>query len=199
MDELIGFLKGIVADAVVTDGESRRLAEWLLENDEFAHGWPLNVLVARLNAIFADGHASTEEREDLRCLIEDIVGRCGSDGYESESTRLPLTKPAPEVIFDQNIFVFTGRFCYGTRRNCEREVTERGGRCSDNITLQTSYLVLGELGSRDWIHSCYGRKIETAVKYTELLTERHGVSSLSIVSEEHWQSFLCPAAFGASM
>lgn len=186
VDELIGFLKGVVADDEVTEGEVIRLAEWVQMNHEVLGYWPVNALTSRLNRIFADKQIDDEERADLRGFIYELLGSSPSEFFAARSTRLPLCKPAPDVIFDQNVFVLTGRFMYGTRKQCEREIAERGGRCSATVTLQTSYLVLGDLGSTDWIHSIYGRKIETAMDY-------RGRCPLGIISEEHWVSFLLPA------
>lgn len=51
--------------------------------------------------------------------------------------------------------------------------------CDGNITRRTSYLVIGTFGSRDWVHTAFGRKIEKAVSYREAVP-------LRIVAEEHW-------------
>jgi NAD-dependent DNA ligase len=189
VDELIGFLKGVIADDEITDSEVIRLGEWVLMNEEVRGYWPVNVLSKRIDRIFADRMIEDEERADLRGIIYDILGTSPTEFFEQRTGRLPLSKPAPEVIFDQNMFVFTGRFLYGTRKQCQQEVLERGGRCSSSVTLQTSYLVLGDLGSEDWAHSIYGRKIETAIQYTQLCP-------ITLISEEHWVSYLLPTPAG---
>ena len=73
----------------------------------------------------------------------------------------------------------------GPRRDCEREVEKRGGMCAGNITKRTSFLVIGTFGSRDWVHTAFGRKFEKAVSYREA-----GVVPLRIVAEDHWASTL---------
>ena len=186
IDELIGLIRGIVADALVTESEAAVLAAWVLKHSEIACDWPVNVLVRRLNRIYADGQADEEEREDLKALLLEIVGE-NDDMLVTPSATLPLSKPAPDVIFDQNVFVFTGKFAYGPRRVCEAEVLARGGQIGSYVTLQTSYLVIGSVGSRDWIHSSWGRKVEKAMEYAELCP-------IAIVSEQHWASFLRPLA-----
>lgn len=55
--------------------------------------------------------------------------------------------------------MFTGKFAYGTRADCEREVSDRGSLCELTVTRRTSFLVIGTFGSEDWAHSSYGRKI----------------------------------------
>jgi hypothetical protein len=52
------------------------------------------------------------------------------------------------------------------------------------ITKDLNYLVIGEVGSRDWIHSTHGRKIEKAIDYND-----RGCR-IAIVTEQHWHNFL---------
>jgi NAD-dependent DNA ligase len=190
IDELIGLIRGIVADAVVTESEAATLAAWVVKHHEIASDWPVNILVRRLNRIYADGRADDEERDDLKGLLVEIIGD-NDDPLVTPSATLPLSKPAPDVIFDQNVFVFTGKFAYGPRRLCEAEVLARGGLIGSYVTLQTSYLIIGSVGSRDWIHSSWGRKVEKAAEYKDLCP-------IAIVSEQHWASFLRPLGQQAS-
>jgi NAD-dependent DNA ligase len=191
VDEVLGFLKGILADGNVQESEIRALDRWLCanaENDE----WPIGVLVTRLNQVMADDRVDPDEIEDLRELFSKITA-VGVDvpPFENASTQLPLTQPAPTIIYPGRIFVFTGRFVFGTRKSCQRAVMERGGACQDSITRETSYLVIGEVGSRDWIHTTHGRKIEKAVEYVD-----RGCP-IDIVAEEHWVRSIVPVINGA--
>ena len=165
VDEILGFLKGILADGNVQEAEIRALDRWLCANAE-SDEWPIGGLVARLNRVMADDRVDPDEIEDLRELFLQITG-AGVDvsPFENASTQLPLTQPAPRIVYPGRVFVFTGRFVFGTRKCCERAVLDRGGTCQDSITRETSYLVVGEVGSRDWIHTTHGRKIEKAVEY----------------------------------
>jgi NAD-dependent DNA ligase len=184
IDELLGFIQGILADGEVSEAETIALAAWTLKHSEIVCDWPVNVLAGRLNRIFADGRVDEAEREDLRTLLVEILGE-NENPLVTSSTRLPLSMPAPDVIFDQNVFVLTGKFAFGPRRVCEAEVLALGGKTSDHVTLQTSYVVIGSVGSRDWIHSSWGRKIEKAVEY-------RGLCPIAIISEQHWAEFLAP-------
>ena len=85
---------------------------------------------------------------------------------------------------DGQVYVFTGKFAWGTRRDCEREVVTRGGACDSNVTKRTGYLVIGTFGSRDWVHTAFGRKIDKAVSY------RQSGASVRIVAEGHWANAL---------
>jgi hypothetical protein len=52
------------------------------------------------------------------------------------------------------------------------------------ISRGLDYLVIGEIGSRDWIHSTHGRKIEKAIDYSG-----RGCH-IAIVAEQHWHGYL---------
>jgi len=185
--ELIGFLRGIIADQYVSAEETEALAKWCVANREIADVWPVSTLVQRLERIYEDGIADEEERADLAVLINQIVGAQDDETLLFGPTDLPLTKPAPDVIFDGNEFVFTGKFLYGGRKTCQKEVELRGGRCSETVRLQTSYLVIGTMMSRDWKFSSFGNKILKAVDYASRCP-------IAIVSEKHWESFLMEAS-----
>jgi NAD-dependent DNA ligase len=82
------------------------------------------------------------------------------------------------------IYVLTGKFDLGPRAACEREITERGGLCARDVTYKTNVMVIGSSGSRDWIETAYGRKIQSAIEHN---TNGAGIA---IVSEAHWVRFL---------
>ena len=84
-------------------------------------------------------------------------------------------------------YAFTGKFAFGTRAECQREVLKRGASCDHNITQRTTYVVIGTFGSRDWIHTSFGRKIEKAVEY-----QANGFP-LAIVAEDHWAASILAA------
>ena len=124
-------------------------------------------------------------REDLKFLLEQITGSdAETAALEDRATELPLNSPPPEIIIPDRMFCFTGKFYFGNRRECQHAVEKLGGAWHKAPRLDTDYLVIGLLGSRDWAHSSFGRKIEKAVKY-----QHHG-EGIAIVSEKHWAEFL---------
>lgn len=186
ISELIGFLRGIIADQRISEAECEQLAKWLVGNREIADVWPVSALVERIDRIYRDGIADEEERSDLAQLVTQIVGRQDDGTLSFGATDLPLTVPEPNVTFAGKEFVLTGKFLYGPRRTCEREILVRGGSCWDTVRLQTSYLVIGSLMSRDWKYSTHGTKIEKAVEY-------QARCPIAIISEQHWKMLICAA------
>jgi len=184
--ELLGLAKGIIADGVVSSAEVAFLRDWMRANPEAIDTWPCSVVAERLERIYADGCVDDDERSDLADLLLDVTGG-GLDQVQgaNPTTKLPLDDPVPALEFPDRVFVFTGRFLYGPRKTCEKVVRELGGDCSSSVTLKTNYLIIGDLGSRDWIQSSYGTKIEKAVDYRD----RRG-SPIAIVHEEDWAGAL---------
>ncbi|BBP99114.1 hypothetical protein BSFA1_42430 [Burkholderia sp. SFA1] len=186
LDELIGIVKGVLADGSVSQGEAEFLLRWMESNRDVAALWPASVIYPRISAALADGVLDLrEEGELLELLLQTVGGNKAPDqGESSNSTTLPLTRPAREVVFAERTFCFTGKFFSGTRDWCHRQVHERGGIPADGITKKLHYLVIGEIGSRDWLHSTYGTKIQKAASYAT------SGAPLIIVSEEHWAKHL---------
>ena len=179
IDELIGISRGVIADGEVDEREAIFLGQWIESHREGAGKWPVNVLYARLIEMLKDGILSKGEQHELLATLRDITG--GDTAYDQQkSTTLPLDRPAPEIDFEDSVFCLTGRFVFGSLLECEETIAELGGVVVQAPTADTDYLVLGELGSPDWIHATFGRSIERA---GELQQSGHGPR---IISEEHW-------------
>jgi hypothetical protein len=189
MDELLGICRGVLADKFVVEAEAKYLQDWLERNQEIVPVWPARGLALRLSRILADGVVSDEEREELTLFIEKVTGEASvklADANETlirnatKASALPIDDPPPEIVFEMKIFCFTGKLLSGTRAWCSGEVSKRGGLLCDT-GARCDYLVVGVLGSRDWAHSSFGRKIEAAVK-----RKRTPTSGPKIVAEQHW-------------
>ncbi len=184
VDELIGLCRGVLSDGVATVEEARYLVQWIEANRAYRDQWPIRVLYARLEAMLADNRLDVKEQGDLLDLLMHMTGaRLPSLDEEaaSLSTTLPLDSLPPDICFEDRRFCLTGKFVSGTRNECEGFLITRGAIAQKSPTRETHYLVIGVLGSRDWVHSTHGRKIEKAVKLRDV--NRTG---LVIVTEEHW-------------
>jgi len=186
IDELIGFCRGVSADGAVNQAEAEYLARWIEEHRPYADQYPINVLYKRLSEMLSDGVLDAEESAELLDVIRSLTGEAKRDETPAPntSTALPLDNPAPEITIPGRNFVFTGVFTVGTRKQCEEIIVERGGKMQKNITTSTDYLVIGDIGSEQWIYSSHGRKIEKAVNYRET-----GVP-IAIISEHYWIKFI---------
>lgn len=181
IQEMLGLARGIIADGVVTESEGDVLWEWIEANPDIVSHWPANRIEERLLKIYEDGRVDDDEREDLKDLVEHLVGEAGGT-YKGDhvAAGLPLDNPPPPLRFDGQLYVFSGKFTFGPRKACQEQVEVLGGMCGSDVSQQTNFLVVGTFGSRDWAHSSFGRKIQKAVRY-----RAQGVR-LAIVGEDHW-------------
>lgn len=183
--ELIGFVRGILADGHLSGQEVLALERWFKANPDLWHEFPCNLLLTRLLKATADGHVDEDEIRDISEMLTLLIGeQSGSVEGASMATALPLDNPEPPLVFQDRGFVLTGKFAYGPRSVCEEAIAGRGGVCLSAISKKTNILVIGTLGSRDWRESTHGRKIEKAVEYRD-----NGIP-LVIVCENHWVSHL---------
>ena len=182
-NELVGICRGLLADGHVSQMEAQFLKDWIERNAQFIGLYPFGQIYGQLSAILRDGFIDEDESADLQDTLVRFVGGEAFDPKAqtaSRSTTLPVDDPEPHVEFTGAVFVVTGTFVHGERTRVHAAIEQRGGLSSASLSRKTRYLVIGELGSRDWINSNAGRKIEKAVA---LRSEGHPVS---IITEEHW-------------
>lgn len=185
VDELIGLCRGFLADGAIVVQEAEFLRDWVDRHAEFRNDFPYNIIYQRLHDALQDGVIdSDEEAALLDCIAKLVGGEFAGEEVASLATTLPLDDPAPSISFTGKSFVVTGTFSFGPRRLVCEAIESRGGEVKPSLTKSVSYLVIGTVGARDWIHSSYGRKIETAVDLRQ-----QGVP-IAIVSELNWQQCL---------
>jgi NAD-dependent DNA ligase len=183
--EMVGLVRGIIADGRVSEDEAHRLSEWARENPEVATRYPANLLARRLERIFQDGRVDGRERKRLASMLTQLADNpSGLGGGYSLATDLPITQPAPDVTFEGQTFVFGGEMAYGPLHACEREVLDRGGVAERTVNRRTDYVVIGMLASHDWAQSSFGGLLDHVVQYRS-----RGVP-IAVITEEHWTSAL---------
>ena len=179
IDTLIGLAKGLAADGVVNTQEAQVLEAWLAQSHHVADN-PLTAnLLTKVKAMLEDGVMDDEESRELVELLNKLSGGHGEMGEIAKATTLPLDDPAPNVVFDGRLFVCTGTFAYGPRREVHALLTDRGATVGMRITMQTDYLIIGDYATDSWKHEAWGRKIERAVSIREKRKR------LAIVSERN--------------
>ncbi|WP_130617449.1 BRCT domain-containing protein [Dyella amyloliquefaciens] len=185
-DELIGICRGVIADGSVNVQEARFLLNWLERHREFLGIYPFDILHRRIQDAMFDGVLDSDEERDLLDVLSRTVGgeSHAAGSSTSLSTALPFDVPPPVITFPGQVFAVTGIFTFGQRTAVVEAIQGRGGVVKPAMSKKVRFLVVGEIGSRDWNHSSFGRKIEEAVAL------RAGGENLSIVSEELWAKSL---------
>lgn len=115
--------------------------------------------------------------------VSDFRAATAAKIVEDES---PYDSPEPAIVFQDMIFMFTGKFAHGSREQCQADTIARGGKCpkQKSVSQNIDYLVIGTDGSSRWKRGAYGNKIEQAI------LARRDYGTPAIVSEAHWKAFL---------
>lgn len=177
--EMMGLIRGVIADGRVTADEAAGLSEWARKHPDVAQRFPANLLARRLDKIYRDGKVDTQERTHLEAILQQLARNPAGLGFPL-ATDLPVDDPPPEVVLDGRTFVFAGELAYGPLRACEREVRELGGRCERTVSRRTDYVVLGSLSADEWTQSAFGPVLDSVVRY-----RARGVP-VAVISEECW-------------
>lgn len=180
---MVGVVRGVIADGVVSVDEATQLVRWTRDNPEVAQRWPANMLSRRLELIVRDGRVDARERKHLKAILDQFAENPSGMNF-SLATDLPIDQPEPAVVFEGRTFVFAGDMAYGPHRACEREVVELGGACERSVTRRTDYLVIGTMAAGDWSQEGFGAQVNDVGQL------RARGAAIAIVSEEHWVAAL---------
>ncbi|OCW56899.1 hypothetical protein AWJ14_06985 [Hoeflea olei] len=119
----------------------------------------------------SDGLITAEESDDICKWISHLVGDSATDTGIATFGNVGVMEGALEdvssLIFEDRMFVLTGRFTLGPRKVVEGLIADRGGRHKKTVCRKTNYLVFSTEASRDWRHSHEGLKIMRALELRE--------------------------------
>lgn len=183
---LTGVCMGLMADNQLNEPEIEFLYQTLLEYKILLNEWPYSSIFTKVSNILEDGEVSLEEIKELESLLSNFLGGTLQDSgaVSGLSSSLPLDSQV-EIIFKSKTFCLTGQFKYGTRNTCSLAVTQRGGIVKNSVINDLDFLVIGELASKDWIETNYGRKIQKAADIRDSKK-----SKVLIIGESDWVSAL---------
>ena len=70
----------------------------------------------------------------------------------------------PDIQIDGNNFCITGKLTRGNRKDLIQQIENQGGKFVSQPSKRTNFLIVGDNGNPAWAFSCYGRKVEEAIK-----------------------------------
>lgn len=182
---LNGMIHGILSDGQITDEEIHTLGTWIRNNEYLSGCYPFDEIESILLQILSDGIVTDDERDMLKAYLSNFIDLTVSYNLNSKDMELLKQKYSTdgicavcqEIDFKDNVFCFTGQSERAKRSEIAELIESLGGKFGKNITKKTRYLIVGNYGNPCWAFSCYGRKIEEAVKL------RKEGQNLTIVNE----------------
>lgn len=162
-DELIGLIRGVLADGAVNQAEAEFLEHWMRANANYLQTWPFDQLYTRLVAMLEDGILDHDEERELLDALSSVANPViREDGSAAPNESLCDDPPPPTIELSGCRVCFTGKFAADTRRNIEKRAIRAGADVKTAVSGKLDFLVIGACGSRDWIMSAHGRKLEKA-------------------------------------
>lgn len=146
--ELIGVIKGIIADNIVELNEISGLMKWI-ESLPIEDQTSLKVVHSTLAQILEDGHVDENEIKQLEELFNRILD--------------PVVKNDIIVDFNETSFALSGNFNYGSKEDVQDVIRDNGGVIRDSVSKKCDYVVVGGKGSKDYAFGSYGTKIRKAI------------------------------------
>ena len=190
VQNLYGLLYGIIADNKVELLEIKRLNAWLIKNEHLRGIYPYDELCRLITYVLEDGQLTPDECNLLKLFFSEFVDTNNSinlDENELQALKKSIKISGicavqPKISFEGKLFAFTGISAKVNRAELIALIDSRGGTYKDNVVKETAYLIVGSRSCPDWAFSCYGRKVEQAVKL-----RKAGSNILIIHENDFWE------------
>ncbi len=181
LNELIGIIKGIVADEKITDDEFAHIDNWINNNPHIADEWITSEIINRIKEIKADGIVTKEELDNLLPILKGLAGHTFNEtGLAEGGVSEIFSENINDFTHQDKVMCFSGTFVNGTRTVIENSAISYGAKIAKNISKKVNVLVIGTFISRDWRYTSYGKKIEKVLKL-----KKNG-HDIIIISERQW-------------
>ncbi len=175
INDLYGFCAGIACDNSITPSEIEKLLQRLDTYPRIQSDKRLINLREAARRSIADGRITPEDSDDICSWIAHVVGDSATDTgmatFGNVGVLEGALQDANEVVFDDKMFVLTGKFNLAPRKAIEGMIADRGGKPKKGVCSKTDYLCVATQASRDWRNSHEGLKIIHAI---ELRTKGRG-------------------------
>ena len=155
MQELKSFAADIISDGIVEIDEINALACWIADHPSLSGNYPFDKISKLCDSIFEDGIVSDDEREQMLALLNHFVNP------------IENTCCSCNIDFSDKVFVLSGDFVSGSKKEIEAKIVDRGGVCKSEVSKKVNYLIVGGAGNDNWKFGNYGSKVSKALAIQE--------------------------------
>ena len=152
MQKLQQIVLEIIEDNDISEKEISELREWLEQHEELKGYYPFDKIFEVVERIMFDGLMDANEKQVLLDILDAFIN--------------PHTD-ASEVNFAGKTVCLSGEFNYGSKKQVEELLSEKGAILVNSVTGKLDVLILGETGSAAWKYGNYGSKYEKACQLNE--------------------------------
>ena len=168
IQKMLGIVKGIILDKSVNKTEILYLDRWLEENEILKNIWPYDELYNITTKVINKKIYSEDELQVLIPFFESLAGNSGEEQQENNLLNALKTghyQIDPLIEIPGRTFCITGVSQKYKRKEIADKIELYGGYISNSVTSKINYLLVCDNKNTCWAFTCYGRKIEQAVKH----------------------------------
>lgn len=179
IQKLTGLLKGIAIDNEINIDELSYLDQWLEENEYLKNAYPYDEIYNLTTLIIQDRVITEQEHAALITFCKAFAGDTDDKTNSNllSSLKTGFYQIDPTITIQESTFCITGVSKKYKRREIAERIELYGGIVVNNVSSKLNYLVVCDEKNTCWAFTCYGRKIEEAIKH-----RKHG-ERLAIVHE----------------
>lgn len=153
LQELQGFILGIIADNILVESEVLSLKNWLDNHSSLAGNYPFDRVFSAIEKALDDKFLSQDELDELFVLFKNFSSpinecSCKVDNFD----------------FSGKTVCLSGDFKFGSKKTIEDIFCSIGASCKSSVSKKTNYVIVGANGSADWACGNYGTKIKKALE-----------------------------------
>ncbi|EJK2113534.1 BRCT domain-containing protein [Vibrio navarrensis] len=172
LQEVFGFIQGVVSDGIVTDKELRNVLKIVAQN-----------IHVPMCALLAERLKKAATNDEKVALLKSFSGHYFEETGTTQNWSSFLSDNLPDDYdFQGKKVCFTGEVIGVPRSTLKSHLNKLGGLITKTVSKNTDILVVGDGCSKGWIQSNYGTKLDSACKL-----KLSGVELL-IVSADEWIS-----------
>lgn len=188
---LHGLLHGVLSDNRINIKELDYLKKWLDSNYHLETIYPYDEVYSLVFKVLKDGKVSNDEELIIKTFFSEFIDTTKSinilkgeiEQIKKEMNINGLCALAPNIEFQDRLFCFTGESSRSKRSEIEKIIIENRGKFNNNVVKQTNYLIVGDNGNPCWAFSCYGRKVEKAMRL-----RKEGKQILIVHETDFWDA-----------
>lgn len=152
MQKLQLIIAKVIEDQSISNDELEQINEWLHSHVSLLGFYPFDKIYFAVEGILEDGVMDQDEERELLNLF---------DHFLNPQTDTNVTDISGKTV------CLSGEFNYGSKKQVEEYLTNKGAITVGSVTAKTDVLVLGEAGSAAWKYGNYGSKYEKARQLIE--------------------------------
>lgn len=169
MQKLHAILAAVASDGIISVEELRGISKWLDNHQHLKNCWPYDEIESLILGVLKDKVIDSDEHKMLLAFFGEFVAIMDNKTIvnpivEIEKNIGGLCSVCPEINFPEAVFCVTGASFRYKRNDFEALIKYLGGQVASSVTKNVNYLIVGGDGNQNWAYSCYGRKVEQAVK-----------------------------------